>query len=93
MMRAAELYAVLDRAGVDFEVVESFEGVLILRVPVEDESPKPLSECTDADIIAAAAAEGYELTPEDCAEIRASSKVPGESVRAAIFDFLDSFER
>jgi hypothetical protein len=80
MMRAAELYGVLDRAGVDFEVVESFEGVLILRVPVEDESPKP-------------EAEGYALTLEDCAEIRASSKVPGESVRAAIFDFLDSFER
>jgi hypothetical protein len=52
-----------------------------------------LSECTDADIIAMAAAEGYTLTPEDCAEIRASSKVPGESVRAAIYDFLDSFER
>jgi hypothetical protein len=93
MMRAAELYGVLDRAGVDFEVVESFEGVLILRVPVEDESPKLLSECTDADIIAAAEAEGYELTLEDCAEIRASARVPGESVRAAIFDFLDSFER
>jgi glutaredoxin-related protein len=36
-MTPAELYDALDRAGVDYEIVEIFEGVRVIRVRVDDE--------------------------------------------------------
>ena len=36
-MTAQEVYELLDKAGIDFEVVEIFEGVRILRVVVYEE--------------------------------------------------------
>lgn len=36
-MTPQELYALLDRAGVDYEVIEIFEGARFLRVVVNDE--------------------------------------------------------
>jgi hypothetical protein len=36
-MTAQEIYELLDKAGIDFEVVEIFEGVRILRVVVYEE--------------------------------------------------------
>jgi hypothetical protein len=36
-MTPAELYDALDRAGVDYEIVEIFEGVRVIRVQVDDE--------------------------------------------------------
>lgn len=35
-MTPEELYALLDKAGVDYEVVEIFEGARFLRVVVND---------------------------------------------------------
>ena len=35
-MTAQELYALLDKAGIDYEVVEIFEGARFLRVEVEE---------------------------------------------------------
>jgi hypothetical protein len=31
-----ELYALLDRAGIDYEVVEMFEGVRVFRIEVDE---------------------------------------------------------
>ena len=36
-MTPSELYDALDRAGVDYEVVEIFDGVRVIRVQVWDE--------------------------------------------------------
>jgi hypothetical protein len=36
-MTAMELYELLNNAGVDYEVVEIFEGVRFVRVVVEEE--------------------------------------------------------
>lgn len=37
-MTAKELYELLDKGGVDYEVTEIFEGVRYVRVVVEEES-------------------------------------------------------
>lgn len=39
MMTADELYEILDKAGIDFEIVEIFEGARFIRVVVDDEKP------------------------------------------------------
>jgi hypothetical protein len=36
-MTATELYEAMDKAGIDFELVEIFEGARWLRVEVEEE--------------------------------------------------------
>ena len=36
-MTPSELYALLDKAGIEYEVVESFEGARWLRIEVEEE--------------------------------------------------------
>ena len=36
-MTPAELYDALDRAGVDYEIVEIFEGVRVISVQVDDD--------------------------------------------------------
>lgn len=36
-MTAQEIYDLLDKAGVDYEVVEIFEGARWLRIEVEEE--------------------------------------------------------
>ena len=36
-MKPQELYELLDKAGVDYEVIEIFEGVRFIRVVVEEE--------------------------------------------------------
>jgi glutaredoxin-related protein len=38
-MRPQELYELLDRLEVDYEVVEIFEGVRYIRVEVEEVNP------------------------------------------------------
>ena len=43
-MTPAELYEALDRAGVDYEIVEIFEGVRVIRVQVWDEQTDMMSE-------------------------------------------------
>ena len=43
-MTPAELYEVLDRAGVDYEIVEIMEGVRVIRVQVWDEQTDMVSE-------------------------------------------------
>jgi glutaredoxin-related protein len=43
-MTPAELYEALDRAGVDYEIVEIMEGVRIIRVQVWDEQIDMVSE-------------------------------------------------
>ena len=37
-MTAIELYALLNAAGIDFELIEIFDGVRILRIEVEEET-------------------------------------------------------
>jgi hypothetical protein len=37
-MTAKEMYEALDAAGIEYEVVEIFEGVRFVRVEVEEES-------------------------------------------------------
>jgi hypothetical protein len=37
MMTPNELYALLDKAGIEYEVVEIFEGARWLRIEVEEE--------------------------------------------------------
>ena len=37
-MTAKELYEALDKAGIDYEVVEIFEGVRFIRVIVQEEA-------------------------------------------------------
>ena len=41
-MTPKELYELLDKAGVDYEVVEIFEGARFIRVVVEEESEDAL---------------------------------------------------
>jgi hypothetical protein len=36
-MTAAELYVILNREGVDFDIIEVFEGSRFIRVEVEEE--------------------------------------------------------
>jgi hypothetical protein len=36
-MTAQELYETLDKAGIDFEVIQIFEGARFIRVEVEEE--------------------------------------------------------
>jgi hypothetical protein len=43
-MTPAELYDALDRAGVDYEIVEIFEGVRVIRVQVWDEETDIMSD-------------------------------------------------
>lgn len=45
-MTSAELYEALDRAGVDYEIVEMFEGVRIISVVVDDEQTNTVLECS-----------------------------------------------
>lgn len=42
-MTPAELYDALDRAGVDYEIVEIFEGARVIRVQVDDEQTDDVS--------------------------------------------------
>lgn len=37
-MTATELYALLNAAGIDFELIEIFDGVRMLRIEVEEET-------------------------------------------------------
>lgn len=37
-MTPQELYDLLDKAGLEYEIVEIFEGVRILRIVVDDET-------------------------------------------------------
>jgi succinate dehydrogenase/fumarate reductase flavoprotein subunit len=46
IMTSAELYEALDRAGVDYEIVEMFEGVRIISVVVDDEQTNTVLECS-----------------------------------------------
>ena len=43
-MTQAELYDALERAGVDYEIVEIFEGVRVIRVQVWDEETDIMSD-------------------------------------------------
>lgn len=43
-MTAMELYEMLNNAGVDFEVIEIFEGARFLRVVVEEETDEELTQ-------------------------------------------------
>ena len=43
-MTPAELYDALDRAGVDYEIVEIFEGVRIISVQVDDEDDEQIDD-------------------------------------------------
>lgn len=40
MFTPQELYALLDNAGVEYEVVEMFEGIRVFRIEVWDEKEK-----------------------------------------------------
>jgi hypothetical protein len=42
-MTPEELYALLDKAGIEYEVVEIFEGARWLRIEVEEVEPE--GEC------------------------------------------------
>ena len=37
-MKAEELYSLLEANGIDFEIIEIFEGVRLLSIQVNDES-------------------------------------------------------
>ena len=37
-MTAEELYELLDKAGIEYDLVEIFEGVRIVRIEVDEES-------------------------------------------------------
>lgn len=43
-MTPSELYDALDRAGVDYEIVEIFEGVRVISVQVWDEETDIMSD-------------------------------------------------
>jgi hypothetical protein len=43
-MTPSELYDALDRAGVDFVIVEIMEGVRLIRVQVDDEQNDMVSD-------------------------------------------------
>ena len=42
-MTPIELYTLLDDAGVDYEVVETFEGARYLRIEVQEETLEDLT--------------------------------------------------
>jgi hypothetical protein len=46
-MTADELYEALDKAGIDFEVVEIFEGLRVISIMVDEVNDE---ELTDEDI-------------------------------------------
>ena len=43
-MTPAELYDALDRAGVDYEVVEIFDGLRVINVVVDEELDEELDD-------------------------------------------------
>jgi hypothetical protein len=43
-MNADELYEALDKAGIDFEVVEIFEGLRVISIMVDEVSDDDLEE-------------------------------------------------
>ena len=43
-MTAKELYALLDNAGVEYEVVEIFECLRILQIEVDDNNEEDIEE-------------------------------------------------
>ena len=99
-MTKTELFELLDKLetenwgekGLRYEVGESFEGVQYIRFEVDDDDGKLLSAATDDEIIAFADHEGYTLTVEDCQAIMEGER-DGETIREAVNDFLDSYER
>lgn len=101
-MTKTELFELLDKLetenwgekGLRYEVGESFEGVQYIRFEVDedDDGDKLLSEATDDEIIAFADDMGYTLTVEDCQAIREGGR-DGETIREAVNDFLDAYER
>ena len=46
-MTPAELYDLLDREALRYEIVEIFEGVRIIRVQVDEEQTDTLSESSE----------------------------------------------
>ena len=42
-MTAQELYDVLNKAGVDFEIIEIFEGSRLIRIEVEEQTEEELN--------------------------------------------------
>lgn len=96
-MTKTELFELLDELelerGLRYEVGESFEGAQYIRFEVDDDGgDKLLSEATDAEIIAFADEVNYTLTEEDCSALR-EGKRDGETIRGAVNDFLDAYER
>ena len=49
-MTAMELYELLNNAGVDFDVIEIFEGSRFIRVEVEEEEIKDLEQDSGDDV-------------------------------------------
>jgi len=43
-MTAQEIYTLLDNAGVDFEIVEIFEGTRIINIKVTEDEPLEIEE-------------------------------------------------
>ena len=43
-MTAKELYALLDGADFEYDVIEIFEGVRVLRIEVEDNNQEEIEE-------------------------------------------------
>ena len=52
-----------------------------------------LTSATNEDIKKMADGLGYELTDEDCEDIRGSSCDPRETVEQAVNDYLNAYER
>ena len=101
ILTQTELFELLDKLetenwgekGLRYEVGESFEGVQYIRFEVDDDDgDKLLSAAIDDEIIAFADHEGYTLTVEDCQAIREGER-DGETIREAVNDFLDAYER
>lgn len=46
-MTPAELYDALDKAGVDYEIVEIFEGLRVINVMVDEELDEELDDELD----------------------------------------------
>ena len=44
-MNAMELYELLNKAGVEYEVIQIFEGARFLRIVVEEETEEELKGC------------------------------------------------
>jgi hypothetical protein len=96
-MTRSELFELLDELelekGLRYEVGESFEGAQYIRFEVDDDDgDRLLSAATDAEIIAFADEVGYTLNVEDCLALREGKK-DGETIRSAVTDFLDAYER